>query len=70
MRFLRELHYEAECDRCRLPFRADRGGVCAVCSRVLCNAHLYGSFWRRLLVDMGFGGSPTCQQCRSSGGSD
>jgi hypothetical protein len=33
---------------------------------VLCHAHLHGSFFRRLLVDMNLGAQPICVSCRKS----
>ena len=54
-----------ECDACGARFDLVAGGVCSRCRRVLCAAHLHGSFVRRLLVD--FGAAPTCVDCRAGG---
>ena len=51
-----------QCDECRLTFDLTRVGACARCRRVLCNSHLHGSFFRRLLVDLG--AEPVCLKCR------
>jgi hypothetical protein len=67
MPVFRELHFQSQCERCKRVFKADHGGVCTVCGQVLCNAHLHGSFLRRLAVDSGLGGPPTCLNCRAAG---
>ena len=59
----RSSQMSTECDRCG--GRADvlKGGVCVRCRRILCYAHLHGSFWRRLLVDLG--ADTICVECRA-----
>jgi hypothetical protein len=42
-----------------------QAGACPTCKRVLCHRHLYGSFARRLLADLGFA-AMTCVKCRSA----
>lgn len=54
-----------ECDVCGVHFSVMKGGACAKCRRALCANHLYGSFFRRLLVDLG--AEPVCVQCRTAG---
>jgi hypothetical protein len=39
----------ARCDVCRTVFDPVFGGVCARCHRLLCETHLHGGFFRRLL---------------------
>ena len=55
-----------ECEVCGVRFDIVKGGACAKCRRALCATHLYGSFLRRLLVDLG--AAPICVQCRNEGG--
>jgi hypothetical protein len=38
------------------------GGACIRCRRVLCARHLYGSWLRRLMVDLG--ADSVCCDCR------
>jgi hypothetical protein len=52
-----------ECDECDARFDVVRGGVCMVCSRILCFTHLHGSWVQRLRVDLG--GRTVCVRCRA-----
>lgn len=51
-----------DCEQCRLRVNLSRAGACRRCRRILCHTHLYGSFFRRLLVDLG--AKPLCVRCR------
>jgi len=62
-RVFRRSNLITECEECRLPVDLSRAGACIRCRRVLCNAHLHGSFFRRLAVDMSLA-QPICVQCR------
>ena len=53
-----------ECEECGRRANLSGIGVCERCRRVLCNDHLYGSFARRLLVDIG-AARPLCRRCRA-----
>ena len=61
MRLLRESTVAAECERCGVRFDPVSGGVCSVCRRILCDAHLNGSFFRRART--WFGAAPVCVFC-------
>ena len=63
-RVFRRSELWTQCEECKLTFDLSRLGACARCRRVLCNAHLHGSFVRRLLVD--FGAEAACLKCRES----
>jgi hypothetical protein len=52
-----------ECDRCGVRFNLIHGGVCERCGRILCRAHLHGSWLRQLLVDVG--AHAVCTDCRA-----
>jgi len=60
--FSRESALWIECEECRLRVNVSRAGACPRCRRVLCHTHLYGSFVRRLLVDLG--APALCVKCR------
>lgn len=62
-RVFQQTEMATECDACGRRFDLVTGGVCVQCRRVLCAAHLHGSFLRRLLVDLG--AAPRCVQCRA-----
>lgn len=64
--FFRSSQVTTECDQCG--GRADmlKGGVCTRCRRILCYAHLHGSWARRLLADLGAG--TVCVRCRGTHG--
>ena len=51
-----------ECEICGARFDLIGGGACVKCRRVLCGRHLYGSWLRRLMVDLG--AAPVCCMCR------
>lgn len=51
-----------ECEICGARFDLIGGGACVKCRRVLCGRHLYGSWLRRLMVDLG--AAPVCCICR------
>lgn len=51
-----------QCEECRLTVNVSRAGACSRCRRILCHTHLYGSFFRRLLVDLG--APALCVKCR------
>lgn len=53
-----------QCEECRMTVDLSRAGACARCRRILCNAHLHGSFLRRLVVDIG--ADAVCVRCRSA----
>ena len=53
-----------ECEICGARFDLIGGGACVKCRRALCSRHLYGSWFRRLLVD--FGAPPVCCACRQA----
>lgn len=65
MRLLRESTVAAECERCGVRFDPVSGGVCSVCRRILCDAHLNGSFLRRART--WFGAAPVCVYCAAAG---
>lgn len=64
-RMFRRSNLLTECEECRLPVDLSRAGACTKCRRVLCNAHLHGSFLRRLMVDMSLV-QAVCLRCRNS----
>ena len=64
MRLLRESTVAAECERCGVRFDPVTGGVCSVCRRILCDAHLNGSFFRRART--WFGAAPVCVYCAAA----
>ena len=63
IRIFRETQMRTECDACGVRFDLVKGGVCTTCRRILCAAHLHGSFFRRLLVDLG--AAARCLDCRA-----
>src|SRR5688500_20354276 len=64
MKLLRESTVAAECERCGVRFDPVTGGVCSVCRRILCDAHLNGSFFRRARTC--FGAAPACVYCAAA----
>lgn len=52
-----------ECEVCNRRFDLMKGGTCQQCRRILCPAHLHGSWARRLLVDLG--AATVCVACRA-----
>jgi hypothetical protein len=64
----RRSEFRADCERCGARFEPGRGGgVCARCRRILCDAHLHGSFLQRVRVAVG--APAVCAQCRATSGS-
>ena len=53
-----------ECEICGARFDLIGGGAGVKCRRALCSRHLYGSWLRRLLVDLG--AAPICRACRQA----
>lgn len=52
-----------DCDRCGGRVDLLEGGVCTSCRRILCYAHLHGSWWRRLVADVR--NESVCADCRA-----
>ena len=52
-----------QCEECRATVDLTRAGACSQCRRILCDAHLHGSFFRRLYVDLG--ADALCVRCRA-----
>jgi hypothetical protein len=61
--FFRSSQVSTDCDQCHGRVDLIKGGVCTNCRRILCYNHLHGSFWRRLVTDLG--ASTVCVQCRA-----
>ena len=59
-------HISTECDSCKRLFPLTTVGVCTRCRRILCHAHLHGSFAQRLLVDL-LRMDAVCVECRTRG---
>ena len=51
-----------DCDRCGGRVDLVKGGVCTTCRRILCAAHLHGSWFRRLVADVR--NESICVDCR------
>jgi hypothetical protein len=64
-KLFRDTEMRADCEACGGRVDIVRGGACMKCRRVLCEAHLHGSFFRRLLTDLG--AAVLCVQCRRGG---
>lgn len=62
-RIFRESQLYNQCEECKRTLPLNGLGACVRCRRVLCNSHLHGSFFRRLIVDMG--AEPVCLRCRA-----
>jgi hypothetical protein len=60
----RSSQISTDCDRCGGRVDMMKGGVCTRCRRILCYAHLHGSWVRRLLTDLG--AETVCVECRRS----
>jgi hypothetical protein len=58
----RSSQISTDCDRCGGRVDMIKGGVCTRCRRILCYAHLHGSWARRLLTDLG--AETVCVDCR------
>jgi hypothetical protein len=65
IRVFRRTEMATDCDVCGVRFDLVSGGVCTRCRKILCARHLHGSFFRRLLVDLG--APSVCVACRSGG---
>jgi hypothetical protein len=65
VRLFRDSVISTDCDQCGGRVDVVKGGVCVRCRRILCFTHLYGSFVRRLLTDLG--ASTICVRCRADG---
>jgi hypothetical protein len=63
--FFRSTELSTDCDRCGGRVDLIKGGVCMRCRQILCYTHLHGSWWRRLITDLG--AEPVCLQCRATG---
>jgi hypothetical protein len=63
--FFRSTELSTDCDRCGGRVDLIKGGVCVRCRQILCYTHLHGSWWRRLITDLG--AETVCVQCRASG---
>jgi hypothetical protein len=59
----RSSQVSTDCDRCGGRVDMVKGGVCTQCRRILCYAHLHGSFLRRLMTDLG--AATVCVECRA-----
>ncbi|HVX38680.1 MAG TPA: hypothetical protein VHB25_03820 [Gemmatimonadaceae bacterium] len=64
VRIFAQTDLRTDCDVCGLRFDLIAGGTCVRCRKILCGAHLHGSWLRRLLVD--FGADPICVACRQA----
>jgi hypothetical protein len=64
LEFFRSSEISTDCDECRGRVDLLKGGVCVQCRRILCYRHLHGSWWRRLIADLGAG--TICVRCRSA----
>lgn len=62
MSLFRQTRFRARCDRCHASFAPGHGGVCRQCRAILCDAHLHGSTFRKLLREL-TGAAPVCQRC-------
>lgn len=63
IKFFHDSELHTQCDRCGGRVDLVRGGVCTECRQILCYRHLYGSWLRRLLADIG--GDARCVACRA-----
>jgi hypothetical protein len=61
----RSSQLSTDCDQCGGRVDLLKGGVCTRCRRILCYAHLHGSWWRRLITDLG--AETICVECRARG---
>ena len=66
MSIFRQSRFRVRCERCHASFAAGQGGVCRDCRRVLCDAHLHRSAFRKLLREL-TGAPPVCERCASAG---
>ena len=61
-KWLRETEVKTDCEVCGRFFDIIKGGVCQRCRRILCPAHLHGSWTRRIVADVT--GRSICVDCR------
>ena len=61
--FFRDSELATDCDECGGRVDLLKGGACLRCRRILCFAHLHGSFARRLATDLG--AAMLCVRCRA-----
>ncbi len=66
MPIFRQSIFRTQCDACGTTFSISKGGVCTQCKRILCNAHLFGSFTMRLRTTL-LGRPAVCVRCRAQG---
>lgn len=62
MAIFRESKFRVQCVRCGVPFPAGKGGVCSECRDILCDAHLHGSMFRKLMRAIA-GAPAVCTRC-------
>ncbi len=62
----RSSQISTDCDQCSGRVDLLKGGVCERCRRILCYAHLHGSWLRRLAADLG--ADTVCLTCRAGRG--
>ncbi len=63
--FFRSSQITTDCDQCHGRVDLLKGGVCTRCQRILCYGHLHGSWFRRLIADLG--AATICVKCRACG---
>lgn len=63
LRVFRRSNLYTQCEQCHATVDLTRAGACPRCKRVLCNKHLHGSFFRRLMTDLG--AATLCLRCRA-----
>lgn len=64
MRIFYQSIHRIDCERCGTMFVLEQGGVCTRCRDILCNAHLHGSLFQRIRVNL-FGADAVCVACRA-----
>ncbi|HEX9083584.1 MAG TPA: hypothetical protein VF836_02510 [Gemmatimonadaceae bacterium] len=64
--FFRQSTFSWQCDKCKIFFKAGKGGVCPSCKRALCDEHLYGSFIEKVKARLS-GVRAVCVECRAAG---
>jgi hypothetical protein len=63
IRYLRRTDLGTECDACGRRLDLMTGGVCTSCERILCSAHLHGSWLMRMVHE--FRREVRCVDCRA-----
>ncbi len=66
IRYLRRTTMSTQCDACGADFDLMTGGACERCGRILCAAHLHGSWLQRMVHE--FKRPVTCVACRAGRG--